>query len=66
MNLVKAIRCFRLVLGLGFLLGWQGVQAQWPTQLQLVEGISTPADEVVLGSDGRQLILLTRQEDPEN
>ena len=66
MNLVKAIRCFRLVLGLGFLLGWQGVQAQWPTQLQLVEGISTPADEVVLGSDGRQLILLTRQEGPEN
>ena len=35
-------------------------QAQWPATLQLVNGISTPADEVVLGSDGHQLILLSR------
>ena len=34
--------------------------AQWPATLQLVDGASTPGDEVVLGSDGQQVIVLTR------
>lgn len=34
--------------------------AQWPAQLQMVNAISTPEDDVVIGSDGQNLIVLTR------
>jgi len=47
--------------GLGFLLLTAGtLRAQWPAQLQQVASISTAADEAVMGSDGKQLIVLSR------
>ncbi len=42
------------------------VHAQWPAELQQVATISTVADEVVLGSDGEQLIVLSRPTDSED